>query len=160
MSSETKVEKIVELMRTDDSVDAPADSLKWARNLIRTQALEPKKTLLRKIVAILKIDILPQNAVFGERSASVSQTRQLFFQAGDNGIDLRISKDSKGLRIQGQIVGTGFEHSSVSLSRGNTSFATVAGDVADFQLRDLPSGSYLFRAEGTGSEIVIEQLEL
>ena len=160
MNSQKKIDKIVDLMRLDDSFDAPPETMKWAKNLIRSRAVEPKRTLLQRVVAVLQMDLSPQDAVFGERSAAVSDARQLFFQAGENGIDLRVSKDSKGLKIQGQILGSGFEQSSITISGDNISFATVTGNAADFQVGNVPSGSYRLIAEGKESEVIIEHLEL
>ena len=116
-SNDELINKIIHLMQTDDSADAPADSVKWAKNIFRTRAAEPKKSLVQKVLAVLQMDLSGAQPAFGERSASASQTRQMLFQAGDNSIDLRISKSEKGLLVQGQILGEGFAGASARARR-------------------------------------------
>ena len=98
--NENLINKIVSLMETDSSVDAPTDAIKWAKNIFRTRAVEPKKSLVQKVLAVLQIDLSPNKAAFGERSASGAQARQMLFQAGDNSIDLRIAETEKGFNLR------------------------------------------------------------
>ena len=86
------LEEIINLMMKDDSADAPEDAVKWSKNLFRTRAAaEPKKSLVQKVLAILQMDLAPNKAAFGERSAGTAQERQMLFQAGEsNAVDLRI----------------------------------------------------------------------
>ena len=62
------------------------------------------------------MDLSPNKAAFGERSASATQVRQMLFGAGENSIDLRIIENEKGLlTMHGQILGEGFENAFVKL---------------------------------------------
>jgi len=90
LMSERKIEKIINLMQTDDSADAPTDSVRWAKNLFAARAVMPKKSIVQKVLAVLQINLSPNKAAFGERSASATQARQMLFQAGENALDLRI----------------------------------------------------------------------
>ena len=104
MNPNKHIENIVHLMECDNSIDAPADSIKWAKNLFLTKAIEPRNSVVQKIMAVLRMDIEPNKLVFGERSATASQERQMLFTAGEIGIDLA-SKETNGvLEIRGKII--------------------------------------------------------
>jgi hypothetical protein len=91
-TNENLIEKIVYLMQKDNSFDAPKDAIQWSKNIFKTRAALPKKSLMQKVLAVLQMDLKQGQPVFGERSASTSQARQMLFQAGKNSIDIRISK--------------------------------------------------------------------
>src|SRR5689334_9706084 len=105
MSTEKNLQNIINLMERDDSIDAPADSIRWASNLFRTRAAEPKASLIQKLVAVFQMEIAPNRPAFGERSASASTARQVLYRAGDNAIDLRIEAAKTGFTVRGQILG-------------------------------------------------------
>src|SRR5436190_23459196 len=114
--NEDLLNKIVHLMQTDQSADAPADSIKWTKNLFRTRAAAPKRFLGQKVLAVLQMDLAPHKAAFGERSATSSETRQMLFSAGEHRIDLRIAKVKRGLTISGQILGEGADRAEIRLT--------------------------------------------
>jgi len=143
-------------MQTDDSVNAPADSVKWAKNIFRTRAAEPKKSLVQKVLAVLQMDLSGAQPVFGERSASASQTRQMLFQAGDNSIDLRISKSEKGSFVRGQILGEGFAGGIARLG----DFQAEANELSEFKFTEIPNGRYDLVLQANEREITIAGLEL
>jgi len=155
-SNDELINKIIHLMQTDDSADAPADSVKWAKNIFRTRAVEPKKSLVQKVLAVLQMDLSGAQPAFGERSGSASQTRQMLFQAGDNSIDLRISKGEKGLLVQGQILGEGFADCTVRLG----DFQAEANELSEFKFTEIPNGKYDLVLQTAEREIVIAGLEL
>lgn len=144
-------------MQTDKSADAPQDSVKWAKNIFRSRVREPKKSLAQKVLAVLQMDLSPDKAAFGERSASALQARQMLFAAGENGIDLRISETEKGaLNVQGQILGESFANCTVKLGE----FETRANDLSEFKFDEIPAGNYELIFETDETEIVIQALEL
>ncbi|HEX8250508.1 MAG TPA: hypothetical protein VF599_20200 [Pyrinomonadaceae bacterium] len=155
-SNDELINKIIHLMQTDDSADAPADSVKWAKNIFRTRAAEPKTSLAQKILAVLQIDLSGAQAAFGERSATLSQTRQMFFQAGDNAVDLRISEDENGFQMHGQILGDGFSNCTVMLG----DFQAKASELSEFKFTDIPGGKYDLVLQTADREIEIAGLEL
>lgn len=153
------LKKIIYLMLADDSADAPADSVKWAKNLFRSRAaaaVEPKKSLVSRVLAVLQIDLSGAQPAFGERSATASQVHQMFFQAGENGVDLRISKTETGLNVQGQVLGEGFANYVAKLGE----FEAIASELSEFRFTEIPDGKYDLIIEAKGKEIVIEGLEL
>src|SRR5688572_20874730 len=137
MSTEKNLKKITELMRRDDSVDAPADSIRWASNLFRTRIAEAKPSIVRKLAAVLQIEIAPNKAAFGERSATASQVRQMLFQADENAIDLRIEPSETGFSVSGQILGEGFANASVTLSGETRGYKAAANEMSEFGFEDI-----------------------
>jgi hypothetical protein len=160
MNSEKKIEKIVDLMRRDDSFDAPPETLKWAKNLIRTRAVEPKRTLLQKIVAVLQMDISSQQAVFGERSAAGAQARQMLFNAGDNAVDLRIEKKMQDFTVRGLIMGDGFATAEIKISNAENTYTEQANELSEFRFENIAKGEYILAIIGNDKELVIEDLEI
>ncbi|MDQ3800177.1 MAG: hypothetical protein M3384_12050 [Acidobacteriota bacterium] len=156
-SNDELINKIIHLMQTDESADAPADSVKWAKNIFRTRAAaEPKKSLVQKILAVLQMDLSGAQPAFGERSATLSQTRQMLFQAGDNAIDLRISEEENGFAVQGQILGEGFANCTAKLG----DFESKANELSEFRFTQLPGGKYDLVLRTADREIEIAGLEL
>lgn len=158
MNNDKMIEKIVFLMETDKSADAPADAVKWAKNIFRTRAVEPKRSLIERIVGVLQLDLAPNKAVFGERSAT-SATRQMLFGAGDNSVDIRIGGDAKNLKIAGQILGEGFGGATVRLE-GERIFESVAGELSEFRFERVTAGTYRLVATSATKEIVIDGIEV
>lgn len=156
-NSDKTAEKIIYLMQTDRSVDAPPDAVNWAKNIFRTRSAESKKSFVRKVLAHLQLDLSPDRAVFGERSASsASQARQMLFDAGENSIDLRIRKAKKGLEIHGQILGEGFENAVVKLG----DVETKANELSEFKFTGIAVGKYNLSLHTGEREILIEDLDL
>ncbi len=154
--NENLINKIVSLMETDSSVDAPADSMKWAKNIFRTRAVEPKTSLMQKVLAVLQMDLLPNKAAFGERSASGATARQMLFSAGETAIDLRIADTEKGFNLRGQILGEGFANCAVKLGE----FETKSNDLSEFSFTEIQGGKYDLTLRKDETEIVIESLEI
>jgi hypothetical protein len=153
---ENLVEKIIRLMETDQSVDAPKDSIKWAKNIFRTRTVEIKKSVFQNILAVLKIDLSPNKAAFGERSASASQARQMLFSAGENGVDLRISEGEKGFTVRGQVLGEGFANCTIKLN----DFQTVTNELSEFSFSNIPSGKYNLILQTDDIGIAIKDLDI
>ncbi len=155
-ANEKLIDKIIHLMEADSSIDAPQDAIKWAKNIYRSRAVEPKRSLAQKVLAVLQMDLLPGKAAFGERSASSAQARQMLFSAGENSIDLRITKTEKGSNIRGQILGEGLANSKVKLGE----FETDCNELSEFAFKQIPDGTYDFTVRTGDAEIVVENLEI
>jgi hypothetical protein len=155
MNNEQFIDKVISLMQTDNSFDAPSDSVSWAKNIFRTQVREPKQSIVKRFMAVLQIDLSANKPVFGERSAS-SAVRQMLFQADEAAIDLRISNTSNGFSLKGQILGVGFAGSTVKLGM----FEAKANDLAEFDFDQIPSGEYSLTIQTNEKEVVIENLNL
>lgn len=155
-TSDREIERIIDLMRRDESFDAPTDAVRWSKNLFRARAAEPKKSVVEKVLAILQMDLAPNRAAFGERSASASSARQMLFQAGENALDIRIAEARQGFNLRGQILGAGFADCKINLGK----FEATANELGEFKLANIPSGIYNLNVQISGKEIVVEDLEL
>ena len=140
MNNEDLLNKIVHLMQTDQSADAPADAVQWTKNLFRTRVAEPKQSFVQKVLAVLQMDLAPNKAVFGERSASASQARQMLFGAGDNSIDLRIEQTGKSFTIKGQILGENFANAEIKISSAENSYAAQTNELSEFKFEKVAKG--------------------
>lgn len=147
-------------MQADTAVDAPADSLKYVSDLFRTRAAAPKVSLLRRIVAVMRADLAPNTAAFGERSASQGQARQMLFETGDNAVDLRVTAIEDCFAIRGQILGEAFENGTVELANDQNTFEAAIGDDSEFKLSNITAGDYSLTIRGGTAEIFIEQISL
>jgi hypothetical protein len=160
-TNDQNLERIIYLMQTDKSFDAPMDAIQWSKNIFRTRAVEQKKSIVERVWGVLQMDLSPNRAAFGERSASVKQARQMLFQAGDAvSIDLRIKQDENGLSVQGQILGEGFANCPVRISGENVFFETRTNELSEFIFADIPSGTYKLNLPGSEKELVVENLQL
>lgn len=160
MKNEDLLNKIVQLMQTDESKDASADNIQWSKNLFRTRAVEPKKSLVSKVLAVLQMDLSPNKAAFGERSASASQVRQMLFTAGENQIDLRIAKSGKGFKVTGQILGEAFAGAEIKLNAGEKSLTTTANELSEFSFENVSKNVYSLSLISNQQEIIIENIEI
>jgi hypothetical protein len=160
MNNEDLLNKITNLMQTDDSADAPADAIQWSKNLFRARAVQPKESFVQKVLAVLQLDLSPNKAVFGERSASGSQARQMLFAAGDNQIDLRISTVNKGFKVAGQILGEGFAGAEVKIFNENKNFTAKSNDLGEFTFEKISKGKYTLSIIFKDKEMVLENIEI
>ena len=159
-SEEQKIEHIIKRMLADRSVDAPQDAITYARNLYRTRASEPKASVIRRVLALMQVDLAPNRAAFGERSATGSQARQMLFDSGDNAVDLRVTTNEDKFDIRGQILGDGFANCEIEIANDKTSIKAKTDEMSGLKISTLPDGEYSFTVKGINTEIVIEQLIL
>jgi hypothetical protein len=161
-TSNREIEQIIRLMRRDASYDAPEDAVRWSKNIFRARAAAaaPKKSFVERVAAVLQMDLSPNRAAFGERSASAGQARQLLFQAGDASLDLRIRQEEKSSNVQGQILGAGFADCVVRIFNENDSFETRANELSEFSFSEIPGGTYSLNLQSGEKEIVVEHLKL
>ncbi len=156
-SKEDNIERVIRRMLADRSTDAPAGAIKYAKDLYRTRVAEPKASVLQRVMAVMKVDLAPNRAAFGERSAGTGQARQVLFDTGDNAVDLRIAAVDKGFDIRGQVLGSGSEDGAVELV-GKA--ASASGKLANgtFRLGAVPAGVYSLSIRCGGKEIFIDKL--
>jgi len=155
-TEEQRLEHIIRRMQSDTAVDAPADSISYAKNLFRSRMTEPAKSVFERIMAVLSLDLAPDRAAFGERSTGEGQARQLLFNAGENAVDLRLKATDHGYEIRGQILGTGFENGTIDIVRSDSlSFTAAASDTSEFKATDIPAGEYALTVRGSEREIFI-----
>ena len=157
-NSDNPIEKITRLIETDDSVDAPADAIKWVKNIYRTRVTQPRRSVLSQIAAVLKVDLSLSRGVAGERSAGAAAERQLLFEAGECGIDIRILKRGDEMSIRGQVLSQGYENAVVKL-RGASAYETRSNEMAEFLVENITPGVYDLTIAGD-PEIAIAGLDI
>jgi|CXWL01.1.fsa_nt_gi hypothetical protein len=157
-SEDQILEHIIRRMQTDMAVDAPADAVRYSKNLFRARASQPKESMLRRILAVMRADLAPGTAAFGERSTGEGQARQMLFDSGDNAVDIRIHKVKKNFTIRGQIFGAGFAKCRIEINSGSRSFTTQIDDMGEFRFDDIRPGEYSVVVRGHDQEIVIESV--
>ena len=147
-------------MRRDDSVDAPADSLRWASNLFRTRASQPKASFVKRLAAVFEMEIAPNKPAFGERSASPTAIRQMLFRADDNAVDIRIESTKKGFTVRGQVLGNNFADATVRLFEDDQQFKTRANEASEFQFDHIPAGRYELTIHSEDVEISLKAIDI
>ena len=158
MNPEKNIKRITELMQRDDSVDAPADSIKWAKNIFRTRVPARSASIVERVIAVLRADLSGGKPVFGERSAGPAAARQMLFEAGDSAVDLRITSKGRSVSSRGQVIGDGFENAVAVLS-GDAEVTAELDTDSGFELA-AKKGIYTLTITGPETEIVIEKLDL
>lgn len=160
MSTEKKLQNLIDLMQRDDSVDAPAASVRWASNLFRTRAASRQPSLLKKLAAVLQMEIAPNKPAFGERSAVSSQVRQMLFRADENAIDLRIEPANKGFDLRGQMLGESFAAATIALSGDTHAAESAISETGEFRFENVPSGRYELVIRGERVEISLKPIDI
>jgi hypothetical protein len=160
MSTEKNIQNIIDLMQRDDSVDAPADSIRWANNLFRTRSAERKPSFVKKLAAVLQMEIAPNKPAFGERSASASVARQMLYRADDHAIDIRIEKAKKGFTVRGQVLGDGFANATAHLFDDGRRFEANVGDTSEFRFENVPAGRYDLMLRAREVEITLKAIDI
>ena len=153
-----RLDKIVSLMRSDDSVDAPAESVKWAKNIFRTRQKQP--SLVDRLVASLQMDLRPGIAATGERSDGAAAARQMLFNAGEHAIDLRVEAENSHVTVRGQVLGVGFAGGTATLSTADIVRTANINDMSEFSFERVPKGYYNLAFASADREIVIEAVDL
>lgn len=159
-SNEQKLDHIIRRMANDNSVNAPADVITYAKNLYRTRSAAAQPSAFRRIMAILQLDLAPNKAAFGERSVSGIEARQMLFEAGDNAVDLRINTGGEKFLIRGQILGGGFDSGEAELANDDLKVRVKLDANGGFTFTGLGTGEYGLTIQNTDTEIVFEKIIL
>lgn len=160
LNEEENLDLIIRRMQSDKAVDAPADLITYAKNLYRVRAAEPKMSVVRRVLAVLTADLAPGVAAFGERSTGEGKARQMFFDSGENAIDIRLKQSKAGFSLHGQVLGFGFENGAAELSGKVFSSAAKIDDNSEFRFESVPAGEYSLIIRGSADEIAIEAITI
>jgi hypothetical protein len=159
-TEEQRLEHIIRRMQTDTAVDAPADVVGYVKNLYRSRMTQPARSVLERVMAVLKVDLAPDRAAFGERSTGDGQARQMLFDSGQNAVDLRIKATDKGFELRGQVLGSGFANGEIEVLGPQDTIVSKLTEVGQFDLSGLAAGDYSVSIKGSDKEIFIDQLVL
>ena len=158
-NEERKLDHIIGRMQADTSVDAPADLIKFAKNAFVQRSVSAAPSMLERIVAVLKLDLAPNRAAFGERSAGGSAARQMLFDAGESAIDLRVTANKDTFDIRGQHIGD-LSAEAARLESANDHFTSQNDELKGFEFKNVPAGNYRLTISFATTEIVIDEITL
>jgi hypothetical protein len=164
-SSAAWLERTIGLMRADRSVDAPATLISEAKRLFRVPPPAARPSLRQRIAAVLSFDSATMPLVFGMRSG-ISDERQLFFNAGDLDIDVRISRhagapadEQAAWLVTGQILGA--DGGQQIELRGPTGSAVAPiNALGEFAFAPVPAGRYEITLELANRDLDIPAFEI
>lgn len=154
-----ELRQAIGMMRADNTEDAPADLVEYAKNTFRGSDIAGKPSRLARILASLSFDSLTAQPVFGVRS-SASAGRQLLYSTEIADIDLRLSQQSGAWEIEGQVLGSSHASGQVSLKGDSFSAAADLNELAEFSLQAIPGGTYKMFVRLPEVEIEIPPLQL
>jgi anti-sigma factor RsiW len=153
-----RLEALVALMRSDDSVDAPDHVINRAIRLLRRPAAERPPSLLRRMVATLMSDSWQASMATGLR-ALTTWPRALLLSAGDRELDLQIAPHGERWQLRGQVLGAE-EAGEVALGEGEGQVIVSLNELGEFTLPPVATGRYTLVVTQGGLEIVVPDLEL
>jgi hypothetical protein len=149
--------RLIGVMRTDTTKDAPRDVIAQAVNIFRQR--ETRASLVRRVVAALTFDSLTLAPAFGLRSGQAA-SRQLLFEAEGNDLDLHLLPQGDKWVVAGQVLGSACAGGRAEL-RGETASAVAElNDLCEFKLAAVPAGSYRLRLLLSDVEVEFPEIEL
>lgn len=160
----SQLDQLINLMRTDDSVEAPQALIARALNVFQRRpqtelAKESRPSLIKRLVASLSFDSLSATPAFGFRSGQ-TQSRQLIFTAGEIDLDLRLAPLSEGWNLSGQVLGGKCGGGEVELQSEAGLTSAPLNDLCEFVLAPVPPGHYRLLLRLEDLELEIPELEL
>jgi hypothetical protein len=156
----TELERVVHLMRADESFDAPPELLARAVNLFRPRAVAHQApSFVERIVAALSFDSLQMRPAYGVRSGQAA-ARQLLYSAGENDIDLRVAPSGEEWVVSGQVLGTDCAGGEIELKGALGEARAALNEQCEFRLPPVPSGTYSLRLRLTNTEVEVPELQL
>lgn len=154
-----RLERLIGLMSTDNSEDAPVHVIARAVRLLAQRAVTPLPGFRRRLLATLQFDSAQRPLVLGVRGAW-SPPRQLLFSDGDHMFDVRITPSDTDWTVAGQVLGSGSSESGRVELRGSSGiFQTVLNVLGEFTLL-VPSGTYVLLVALSDVEVEIPELTI
>lgn len=153
-----KVEQTINLMRTDEAVDAPRDVLASTLNLFRARADEGQPSLARRVMAALSFDSTQLTPAYGVRSGQAT-ARQMLYSAGENDLDLRVTPSGETWIVSGQVLGE-CAGGRVELAGATGEAAAELNELCEFSLPPVPNGTYTLRLRLSDVEVEVPELQL
>ena len=147
------------LMRSDSVESAPAELVKYAKNIFRQQLASSKPSALNRILAALTFDSLTAAPAYGLRSQAGSG-RQLVYSTEAVDIDVRVSEESDEWQIAGQVPGMLCTGGQVDLEGDNFSSKAQLNELCEFAFGSVPEGTYKLAIHLPDVIIEIPPLEL
>lgn len=152
------LERLVQLMRSDQSEDAPPAAIQRVLQIFQHRETGVQPSLRQRIIAMLRLDTAQLTPAYGLRSGQ-SATRQLLFGAGDYDLDIRLTSTSGAWQVSGQILGA--DTKGYAQLRGETRRAEAQlNDLGEFILAPVPAGIYELTLQLPEVDIDVRNLEV
>jgi anti-sigma factor RsiW len=151
---------LIEVMRADESEDAPVHVVNRAVRLFRTERLaSAPASPRRRILAVLRLDSARQTFAPGLRAGRSGAREMLFDIHDDNELEVRIEPAEGGWRIAGQVLGT-CSGGQVTVEGSAGHAATRLNELCEFSLPPQPGAIYKLVLQFEDVEVDVPILEL
>ena len=155
------LKRVIALMGTDDSQDAPPAVIAHAVQLFRPrteQVARMPNHRRRRLLARLRFDSARPPLALGLRAGRL-EARQQLYSAGNHDLDLRLNPAGTAWLLSGQVLGA--EASGQAELRGETIRVQAAlNDLSEFTLPPVPAGRYALLLHLAEVEIEVADLEV
>lgn len=151
------LERLISLMRADDSEDAPEHVIARATRLLRPAEHQPPP--LRRLIALLSSDSWRTPGLAAGLRSLHAWPRALILRAGERELDLQVAPRGEQWLLSGQVLGPEMP-GEVTLSGPAAHVKTTLNDLGEFTLPLVPGGRYTLAVTQGELEIVVPSLEL
>jgi hypothetical protein len=152
------LEQVIDLMRTDETVDAPPEAIARAVGLFHSRKAPDRASIRQLLRAILRFDSTRASLAPALRSR-VPLERQLIFEAEGFNLDLRVRPDGPMWLIFGQVFGAA-GRGLVQLNGPTGTTQADLNDLSEFRLPLVPAGSYNLTLRLESVDVEIAGLEI
>jgi anti-sigma factor RsiW len=151
------LERVIGLMRTDTTEDAPPAVIARARRLFQTRvASTPAER--RRIPALVQFDSRQRPLALGVRSGQPA-ARQLLLKAEDCDLDVRITPAGTNWQVSGQVLGPDI-NGQVELQGEAGAILVDLNDLGEFSLPPTSPGVYSLILRLGDLEVELPPLEI
>jgi hypothetical protein len=157
----SELERLLGLMRTDDSQTAPSSLIDRAKDLFRLRNVPttPPSGLRSRILAALHFDSLGLAPAFGVRSGKPG-ARQLLFSTGTDEIDLRIEPAGQEWIVSGQVLGESAASGRAILQGPSALSQTTLNELSEFTLPPVQPGIYKLILSLENVDVELEEIRI
>lgn len=154
-----EIERMFDLMRSDDMEDAPSYVVSRAKRLMRQKKAGDvaQPNLIQRLVALLKFDSAQAPAAVGIRSVQ-SDVRQVLYSAEGYDIDLRVMPTGDTWSVAGQLLGPSAQ--GQAMLQGPATVYTDLNELSEFSLDGVPAGQYTLTLHLEDVDIDIDSLDI
>lgn len=152
-------ERLIGLMRADDSLDAPEHIIARAARLVRQTQPAPRQTPLRRLIALLAADSWRSPELSAGLRSLHAWPRAMLLRAGDRELDLQVGPRAERWQLSGQVLGPEAP-GTVTLSGPGDRVSVSLNDLGEFALPPVPAGHYTLTVTQSDLEIVVPNLEI
>jgi hypothetical protein len=151
---------VIDIMRADESQDAPVHVVNRAIRLLRTQRLQSAPAMPRRhVLAVLRLDSARQLFSPGLRAVRPATRELLFDIHDDNELEVRIEPSNGGWKVAGQVLGS-CSGGQVVLEGAAGKTSTELNALCEFSLPPQPGAIYKLVLQFGDVEVEVPILEL